>query len=171
MPVWHRSLQRPQATASMVAGRDVDWHEAMVAAEPAAPVAVDSTHPCYILYTSGTTGLPKGVVRDTAGHMVALKCVAWWGSGGLYAPADSAVPACRPRRNSMDFVYDMQPGDVWWAASDVGWVVGHSVRARAGVSPAASAAAHLCARVAPCHACSTLCTPPCWQGAPPSCSR
>lgn len=93
--------QRPQATADMQAGRDLDWQELMANAEPAAPVAVKSTDPLYILYTSGTTGKPKGVVRDNGGHAVALKY-------------------------SMKLVYDAHPGDVYWAASDVGWVVGHS---------------------------------------------
>ena len=94
-------LQRPQAEASMMAGRDVDWEEAVAKAEPAACVPVKSEDPAYILYTSGTTGTPKGVVRPTAAHIVALK----W---------------------SMSHIYDCQPGDVFWAASDVGWVVGHS---------------------------------------------
>ena len=94
-------LQRPQAEASMMAGRDVDWEEAVAKAEPAECVPVKSEDPAYILYTSGTTGTPKGVVRPTAAHIVALK----W---------------------SMSHIYDCQPGDVFWAASDVGWVVGHS---------------------------------------------
>ena len=95
-------LQRPEEQASMVAGRDVDWHEAMAGATPFEEcVAVAATDPLYVLYTSGTTGIPKGVVRDNGGHLVALK----W---------------------SMKNVYDMEPGDVYWAASDVGWVVGHS---------------------------------------------
>jgi propionyl-CoA synthetase len=94
-------LQRPQAQAALTDGRDLDWGRALAgaAAVPCAPV--EATDPLYILYTSGTTGKPKGVVRDHGGHAVAL---AW----------------------SMHAVYDMRPGDVFWAASDVGWVVGHS---------------------------------------------
>ena len=94
-------LQRPQATASMHADRDVDWQQAMADAEPAACVAVKGTDPLYILYTSGTTGKPKGVVREHGGHAVAMKY-------------------------SMSAIYDIEPGEVYWAASDVGWVVGHS---------------------------------------------
>ena len=94
-------LQRPQLEASMISGRDIDWQQAMTQAEPAECVPVAATDPLYILYTSGTTGVPKGVVRDNGGHLVALK----W---------------------SMKNIYNVEPGDVYWAASDVGWVVGHS---------------------------------------------
>ncbi len=94
-------LQREQHPVETVAGRDVDWHEAVAAASPADCVPVKATDPLYILYTSGTTGQPKGVIRDTGGHMVALK----W---------------------SMKNIYGVEPGEVYWAASDVGWVVGHS---------------------------------------------
>ncbi len=98
-------LQRPMLRAEIVPGRDIDWASAQLRAQTdgrlAPCVPVDGTHPAYILYTSGTTGQPKGIVRDTAGHMVALK----W---------------------SMTNHYDIKPGEVFWAASDVGWVVGHS---------------------------------------------
>jgi propionyl-CoA synthetase len=94
-------LQRPQAAAALTEGRDVDWAEAMAAAQPADCVPVAATDPLYILYTSGTTAKPKGVVRDNGGHAVALR----W---------------------SMDNIYDTRPGEVYWAASDIGWVVGHS---------------------------------------------
>ena len=93
--------QRPQERASLVEGRDVDWELAVASAQPAACVPVQGTDPLYILYTSGTTGEPKGVVRDNAGHAVALR----W---------------------TMEHFYNVQPGEVFWAASDVGWVVGHS---------------------------------------------
>ena len=98
-------FQREQVTAELKPGRDHDWTGIMQVAKgfgrKAACVSVKATDPLYILYTSGTTGQPKGVVRDNGGHMVALK----W---------------------SMENIYDIKPGDVYWAASDVGWVVGHS---------------------------------------------
>ncbi len=94
-------LARPQQACDLIDGRDVDWAGAMDSATPADCVPVAATDPLYILYTSGTTGQPKGVVRDNGGHAVALK----W---------------------TMKNVYDVRPGEVYWAASDVGWVVGHS---------------------------------------------
>jgi propionyl-CoA synthetase len=99
-------LQRPQAACELVAGRDHDWQktwdDALVwARNVLEPEPMRATDPLYILYTSGTTGVPKGVVRDNGGHMVALK----W---------------------SMKNLYGVEPGECWWAASDIGWVVGHS---------------------------------------------
>jgi len=94
-------FQREQEVAKLIEGRDVDWHAFQYGVEPAECVAVEGNHPAYILYTSGTTGQPKGVLRATGGHLVALD----W---------------------TMSAIYDVAPGDVFWAASDVGWVVGHS---------------------------------------------
>jgi propionyl-CoA synthetase len=94
-------LQREQLRAELLPNRDIDWQAAFEAASPADPVPVKSTDPLYILYTSGTTGTPKGVVRDNGGHATAL---AW----------------------SMKNIYGVEAGDTYWAASDIGWVVGHS---------------------------------------------
>jgi propionyl-CoA synthetase len=94
-------FQRSFVKAAMTAGKDLDWDELVKTAEPVGCTPVKATDPLYILYTSGTTGKPKGVVRDNGGHAVALR----W---------------------SMEYIYGVKPGDVYWAASDVGWVVGHS---------------------------------------------
>lgn len=94
-------FQRKFAKAPMLKERDLDWNDLISAAKPADCVPVKATDPLYILYTSGTTGLPKGVIRDNGGHAVALR----W---------------------SMENIYNVKPGDVYWSASDVGWVVGHS---------------------------------------------
>ncbi|KIC17738.1 propionate-CoA ligase PrpE [Leisingera sp. ANG-Vp] len=94
-------FQREQEVAELVPGRDVNWHGFQYGVEPAECVPVEGNHPSYILYTSGTTGQPKGVIRHTAGQLVALN----W---------------------TMKNIYNVDPGDVFWAASDVGWVVGHS---------------------------------------------
>ncbi|MXU66111.1 propionate-CoA ligase PrpE [Oceanomicrobium pacificus] len=94
-------LQREQEVADLEEGRDLDWHGFQFGAEPAECVPVEGNHPSYILYTSGTTGQPKGVIRHTAGQLVALN----W---------------------TMKNIYNVDPGEVFWAASDVGWVVGHS---------------------------------------------
>jgi propionyl-CoA synthetase len=94
-------FQREQEVAQLIPGRDHDWHAFQYGVTPAECVPVSGDHPAYVLYTSGTTGQPKGVVRPTAGHLVALN----W---------------------SMKNIYNVDPGDVFWAASDVGWVVGHS---------------------------------------------
>ena len=94
-------LQRDTQRAELIDGRDISWDDAIADAEPTPCVPVKATDPLYILYTSGTTGQPKGIVRDNGGHAVAM---AW----------------------SMRNIYNVSPGEVYWAASDVGWVVGHS---------------------------------------------
>ncbi|HEX2229411.1 MAG TPA: propionyl-CoA synthetase [Candidatus Binatia bacterium] len=94
-------VQRPEEKVAIIGGRDLDWSEELAGAKPVGCVPVEATDPLYILYTSGTTGMPKGIVRDNGGHLVALK----W---------------------SMQHIYGVEPGEVYWAASDVGWVVGHS---------------------------------------------
>jgi propionyl-CoA synthetase len=94
-------LQRPMLEAELDPSRDITWDEAVAGADPVACVPVDATDPLYIIYTSGTTGQPKGIVRDNGGHAVAL---AW----------------------TMKNIYDVDPGEVFWAASDIGWTVGHS---------------------------------------------
>ncbi len=94
-------FQRSIVTAELTEGRDHDWESLVRSATPASYVEVAANDPLYILYTSGTTGKPKGIVRENGGHAVVMK-------------------------NSLEWVYDTKPGDVFWAASDIGWVVGHS---------------------------------------------
>ncbi|GHB25549.1 acetate--CoA ligase [Mongoliitalea lutea] len=100
-PDYHIVLQRPMALAELRSDREVDWNQALESVEPHTYVPVDAWDPLYILYTSGTTGKPKGIIRDNGGHAVVMKY-------------------------SLQAVYDTNPGDVFWAASDIGWAVGHS---------------------------------------------
>lgn len=100
-PDYHIILQRPMLPAELVSEKELDWNEALRSAQPASYVPVEAHDPLYILYTSGTTGKPKGIIRDNGGHAVAMKY-------------------------SLGAVYDTHPGEVFWAGSDIGWAVGHS---------------------------------------------